>query len=764
MNKGSVAVIAVHGVGHHEAGETSASIAKQLQCADPTTYGSFACTPTHIAVSTADLAVPASSRATVAAQSSKLPRTVAAAARGASPDAHGANATDIDFTAITLAGGGDYTDNYVTTRLRCSRPDQTTVDVFEMFWSDLSHGGTQGGLTAVRQMIQLFLHVASLGRSALGSLLASRGNRTRIPVLHFVYGASAWGYWLLAVPIALGNILMLCLGVAFLALLVPNTDAGRIGTAAVIGVTAACGLGFLVQKRMRRPDAPPWVQRLALPAIWLSGIGLVALGSWRESRQFFQSPDAAFMLAVPLTLLAGSVFVRRYEISRPGALKAWAVILTGAVLWAFAEIGVMEAKGITLTPLNWFVFFVEGHFAWLVLAWGALALVNLTLLVAGVYAKYRHPYDDVRRSIDTGLIAAAVPAPLLLVVVLTLWSGYAALLREHAPGLMATVVPTAWGDASTTLSDRLKTLIDLSASPAAVPFLVCMVVAFACAIVAFLPSVIAELLPPPAPTQGTRALGLWRWLNQGFRLLRAAKWIAVAAFFLLLPAGALLRYRPIFPWTSQDLGLVVGGSALAYLSLTRLMGGVSLGKLSRAFASLRVVIDTAIDVDNWLRERPVGETPRLRIMARYVSLLRHLKSEGYERIVVVSHSQGTVITLDLLRYLKARNAGFLAQLAPIDLLTFGSPLRQLYAARFPGIYGWARNANLSDAGVASWGNGYGSGDYVGRNLWKGNLQTLLQSTPPHKKGCYEFCTGALGHIHYFDKHSPGVATAILAAL
>lgn len=56
---------------------------------------------------------------------------------------------------------------------------------------------------------------------------------------------------------------------------------------------------------------------------------------------------------------------------------------------------------------------------------------------------------------------------------------------------------------------------------------------------------------------------------------------------------------------------LAGGGLLAYLSLTRLMGGVSLGKLSRAFASLRVVIDTAIDVDNWLRERPVGETPRL---------------------------------------------------------------------------------------------------------------------------------------------------------
>ena len=63
-------------------------------------------------------------------------------------------------------------------------------------------------------------------------------------------------------------------------------------------------------------------------------------------------------------------------------------------------------------------------------------------------------------------------------------------------------------------------------------------------------------------------------------------------------------------------------------------------------------------------------------------------------MVVVAHSQGTVISAELLRFLASR-----AQLAPtpddrplldgqplppVSLLTLGCPLRQLYGARFPG--------------------------------------------------------------------------------
>ena len=65
----------------------------------------------------------------------------------------------------------------------------------------------------------------------------------------------------------------------------------------------------------------------------------------------------------------------------------------------------------------------------------------------------------------------------------------------------------------------------------------------------------------------------------------------------------------------------------------------------------------------------------------------------------------------------------------IRLLTFGSPLRQLYNRRFPLQYRWAgANTGYTDnetlhgpdpdkLGLAGWSNLYCSGDYVGRYLW-----------------------------------------------
>jgi hypothetical protein len=421
----------------------------------------------------------------------------------------------------------------------------------------------------------------------------------------------------------------------------------------------------------------------------------------------------------------------------------------------------MQARQVAVDPLGWFMFVVEGNFAWLAAAWALLALVNLWLLAASLHARRHCSYDAVRRSIDTGLVAAAVPPPLLLMVVLALWSAAWKLLDAGDFALMKRPVASLFGDRMESVSARMEHLINLSAGPAAMPFLLCLTLALACALVALLPSVLAELLPPRDPADGGRSLGLWRWLDQGFRLLRTAKWIAVFAFFILLPAGAWLQYGGREQEVSY-LGIALGSSALAFLSVTRLFGAVSLNKLSRAFTRLRVVIDTAIDVDNWLRERPVGSTPRLRIMARYASLLRYLGEQDYERIVIVAHSQGTVITVDLLRYLKARHPEFLRRLPPIDLLTFGSPLRQLYALRFPAIYGWANNPDPREAGVASWCNGYGSGDYVGRNLWDSATGTPWK--PGRSGEQREFCTGALAHTRYFKSLSPDVARAVTAAI
>jgi esterase/lipase superfamily enzyme len=76
---------------------------------------------------------------------------------------------------------------------------------------------------------------------------------------------------------------------------------------------------------------------------------------------------------------------------------------------------------------------------------------------------------------------------------------------------------------------------------------------------------------------------------------------------------------------------------------------------------------------------------------RFASLLRYVGSRRavvdgksapfFDRIIIVSHSQGTVIAADLLRFLRVTGA----ELGLVDgrfrLVTMGSPLHQLYAQR-----------------------------------------------------------------------------------
>ena len=172
------------------------------------------------------------------------------------------------------------------------------------------------------------------------------------------------------------------------------------------------------------------------------------------------------------------------------------------------------------------------------------------------------------------------------------------------------------------------------------------------------------------------------------------------------------------------------------------------GRLEDLAVGFRPVLNAVLDIDNYLRELPRHATPRARIWPRYLALLRHLCSwrdsegHGYDAIVIVAHSQGTVISADFLRFLARspeysslpflRGAG---QRISTYLYTVGCPLRQLYGWRFPHLYAWAYNNHMGDGagwspsdiaddlapdpyalGVNAWVNSYGSGDYVGRSL------------------------------------------------
>jgi hypothetical protein len=143
----------------------------------------------------------------------------------------------------------------------------------------------------------------------------------------------------------------------------------------------------------------------------------------------------------------------------------------------------------------------------------------------------------------------------------------------------------------------------------------------------------------------------------------------------------------------------------------------------RGLGDARVIVDVVLDIDNYMRGHPRGAAPRVRMFERLHALLRHLQGGGraearpYDAVVIVAHSQGSVIVTDFLRLAKAK--GWLAGAhGRLHLLTMGCPLRQLYQRAFPALYAWTSSIGqtLPDFGLASWVNLYRAGDYIGREL------------------------------------------------
>jgi len=339
----------------------------------------------------------------------------------------------------------------------------------------------------------------------------------------------------------------------------------------------------------------------------------------------------------------------------------------------------------------------------------------------------------------------------------------------------------------------------------------------------FLPSVLAELklLRPKASARpqdsAAETYRLGRWLTSGFRhlgdavsgvvLVSIAGVVAVAAVLFYEPAGGagfMSRAIDGMAYASQVLlkPLVLGAAGItAALSA---FGGV----LSRYVPGLRAPLDIALDVDNHFREFPRKSIPRARIFSRYAALLEHVSTQGYDRIVIVAHSQGTVISAELLRFLSDappgsprdshdRRAQLRSRLGcDVRLLTLGCPLRQLYAARFPSLYAWvlsehgAGNGPAStDIGVQRWANAFTSGDYVGRWLWSSpnadgdplghpmadtvrpailGREDAYSPFKPMPPGAHplaasselEVCLGIGAHTHYFEPDQAIVAWLI----
>jgi hypothetical protein len=694
------------------------------------------------------------------------------------------------------------------------------TDVIEMYWADLSRLSSNAP-RILTELFTLLFHLSKLGSDGLGLTAKLFPKNAALQAANFFQRSADWLFtrWLALLSLQLVVCVLLLLPRAFLA----GQALGHVaaGLLLVFGVCIAA----IAVYRCHWHWATAVVCCIA-PAAVLARALVVAVGS--------QWPGGApwlMLLWIGAVAITHDLLLRFCEERFRAVLGIGRLLLTGtlvAVLIGGQAYGLLNWDGWAHGVLAAIETLLLGHVVvWVLMSVSVVGLV-LAGWLAGILAK---PSGDagtpsgraqVRQAIVTGRVGLFVSMGSFVAFTMTAW----ALLSK---ALQATVEnmhygPWWFGNSPVSAQGFLEQRLSNSTQDFA-PLALVLLLLIGFVILAFLPSLLVEL----RAARGLLAQRLGRWLSRGYCTIeRMVGWWSWLVMALLLAAGAVLVASQVRWWAEHDperfttwpaltglagqvlalmengLGLTLQNSSSTSLSLlvNVLTGGavglIAIGGLAfNKIRALRGPLDVALDVDNHFREFPRKAISRVCIVERYAALLQRVVALGYRRVVIVSHSQGTVITADLLRYLQQRERLLPASLRADDdpwvrlgrqlaakqlrLLTVGSPLRQLYALRFPILYAWVlaqqggqQGPDPASLGVARWVNLWGSGDYVGRWLWATatdvHPQALQRPAADFSKApstgptWRDECLGAEAHTHYFELEKTAVTLAIVELL
>jgi hypothetical protein len=704
------------------------------------------------------------------------------AAPGAAEVDHGVRFTDYLLAKAASVRRSETTPQHY--EMPCHRVSTAhrQADVFEMHWADLSRLG--GSATRIlTELFTLLFHLAKLGTDTLSLAEVALAPSW---ALRWLASAHRWANWVFSRVLALLFLQLL----ACVLLLVPAAlIVGRERSASLTGaVMAGVAVGVAVVYLLRRP----WVW-----GFW-SGVLSALLLAWGAGRQPAIGAWVVLLTGLALLLWMYRRFLgfceERFRAVYGVGLALMALTLS-AVAWGAA---VHDVHGAGQRIVAGVLCAVEVLLLAQLIGWAVMALLVTAAVILGEWASGgRQGSPELRQSIVTARLGLFVSVGTFVAFVMTAW----ALVSQSLESLVGDLHYGPWWFTDGAVNGQLQACQFLAFRFSASTDSFAVVAVMLLALLGFLalvllPSVLVEL----RLVDWLTAPRLGHWLTAGYRaldrLVRWWSWLVMLAFVgvavllvdsqlarLNIPLSWLDGLRPsVGTWSDNLLGklvvLIAGGA----------VGLVAIGSIAfKQLQALRAPLDAALDVDNHFREFPRKAIPRVMIFERYVALLEHVLSQGYDRIVIAAHSQGTVITADLLRYLKRRElllppAGSddrLVQLGRqlgaknIRLLTAGSPLRQLYALRFPCQYGWVLGHKhnpaggnsgpvpRTDLGVSHWVNVWAAGDYVGRWLW-----TLArdEALPPlavepaafegkptqHVPDYRDLCLGTDAHTHYFD--------------
>ncbi len=830
-----VAIIGVHGVGGPPPFSTARAIAALLtEFAPAGEYVGFDERSIYVAVDPliAPPPVAALVQGAEAASENGPAHQASAAAQGAGRDAPHQSHAASDRTALPtlsygegagvafmreqLAGfdGAGHQDAYATIEICGSRRGRSTgstqtIHVFEMHWADLSRLGS-GVLRVFGAIYQLLLHVSHLGRKGVDvakELYKEDGAVARRWKFYSCAHTTAVRAFTLLVP--LSTLVML----VFLPLFIPAAIAAdarfTIGVvAAAVIVVAGFGYGLY------RLTALHWGSNLFVGFLivvcgmmwWLFRNGVVA-----------REPAGTVIVSCLLGLTSAVAFwaiVRSYNRVRSHArVVGYSVLLMALLLVAVNWSAIPAANLAERIRYAALLGFESGYLA-LTICWGLFWVAASLALIASIPVMYKAAFKDstmrARRVARTARVTLALSAFLFIVFALV---GYQAVVRiadsqqaklsllppcvESARACLPQIVPALVTDDSVNSASKFFTALITTSGTSGFK-LVLVTGAITAVLVSWLVVLIAVTsvwTPSSRDPSDEGSLALGRWLSSGFA------WAGVAGDCLVVGIVVFILVGGIHDWLSigartSDFDPAATHAIVNWLAVALVTSAAGLAvvrlRVSALASHARPALGLILDVDNYLRESPSWATPKAKMAARFASLLRHILERRdaagkpmFNRIVIVSHSQGTVMAADMLRFLKTVGATDPDMSGvKVSLLTMGSPLRQLYSANFPHLYEWVDTNNDDTVGtsayhahpdpaelnVAEWVNLFTTGDYVGRSLWRSmswpDIWRRQEFVERAQRGApldrYDRCLGAGTHTRYWT--SADVAAEIDAML
>ena len=755
-----VAVIGVHGVAHHDPGSTANAMADLLLSlpaehpGEPRYFDSF--TAQGVEIPLRPLAVwktqeraPRTFIERLFAPLQEESTLLAESIRGQGGSRGFAGREFMRRTLEKYAGGADG-DAYVTTRLEGKRGARVPggaaeVHIFEVLWADLARP-TNSLLSFLFALFQLLLHLASLSRIAVDTGTAENQGWT----WRALQVAQRYAVRMLQIPLVFLNIILFIALLSCLPSVLPATRE-RIWVPTVLGLLLVLSLAYMVTAKREKPVGPrPWLWALqavipmgfAAGAVWL----VVARSGALISRA---GAAECWILAAALLYYV----IRSYEDVRRGiVVVAWllyAICFGLFLLYTYATPSSVTQA--TLWTVEWLL--AALRFSWfLLIVFAFLALLFGSFAWRSIPRNSQERRARARAAVRTSRFALALPSVLFLLVTVIIWASLFSISSRGIkpsffpqeelslpPGghwltrVFLVPVPTLTrqelelrGKSDSEVASKAGTYATLdylhdvliwSVTEAFVLTLALTGIGFFLLLWWALPAALTERFPlrtatgPPRNSSNTVSTRLGSWISRGLDATSIVTFLFWCSIFLVpplfvMPTHWIVRDPEHLPIVSAVRNVIANSSG----SFVNLFVVTAAALLTGVVRYAKPVLGAVLDVDNYLRTSPAEATPRAKIVERYVSLLRYIakyrddEGRGYDSIVIVAHSLGTLISADLLRYLFSEGDPELIALGlggpitqgakptiSISFLSMGSPIRQLLNRFFPFLYDWVRN-------------------------------------------------------------------------